>query len=341
MADGTGREKVTIRALLQSVKYGLTPEQLWRDYIKMIGEECQYRKYGHNSFIDFLRAMPDVVRFSTVRGQTVVVPVATAETRHIAKMVASQKCTAGSNLRPVRGKPPTDTKLVPLDLQAKLKRLMLPYPNGIALHLLPAAFAKRYGYNLIPEKFGYMSMEQFIVHGVQLDIVLDSTNRTQTVKLRDAPPTSLSVAGFRPTIGRGRSRGGGTRGGWGQQSKRLELHHTESAQGGAASQEEQLVRKFSMNLSLNDIDRSPIGPPKPLPQQQAEKTGHSPSTSPKAVPETFKGVLWRLLKQYPRGIPLPYFQEYYRVRAPSCSQHCFVQVTRLTRCASEWSSCDS
>lgn len=319
MADGAGREKVTIRALLQSVKYGLSPEQLWKDYIKMVGEECQYCKYGHNSFIEFLQSMPDVARFCSVRGQPVVVPVATAETKHIAKMVASQKCTVGSNVRTVRGKPSTDIKLVPLDLQAKVKRLLLSYPNGMALHHLPAAFAKRYGYNLIPEKFGYMSMEQFIGHGMRMDIRLDSAEHTQFVKLRDTPPASLSVAGFRPTVGRGRSHGGGAQGGWGQQSRRVGVHHHTVR--GATSQEEQLTNKFNMNLSLNDIDRSPIGPPKPLPQQPAEKGGHTVSTSPKPVPETFKGVLWRLLKQYPGGIPLPHFQECYRVRVTLLSSH--------------------
>ena len=339
MADGAEREKVTIRALLQSVKYGLSPEQLWKDYIRMIGEECQYRKYGHNSFIEFLQAMPDVVRFSVVRGQAVVVPVATAETKHIAKMVASQKCTAGSNVPAVRGKPPAHTKMIPLDLQAKVKRILLAHPNGIALHHLPSAFAKRYGYNLIPEKFGYMSMELFVGHGLQMDIQLDQ-DHTQIVRLRDTPPAALSVAGFRPTVGRGRSRGGGVQGGRGQQSRRAETHYAASVSVSAGSKEEQLANKFGMTLSLNDIDRSPIGPPKPLPQQQVENVGHSPSTSSKPVPESFKGVLWRLLKQYPGGIPLPHFQEYYRVRAQvvqcaglghKLSLTLFVQTVMLSR----------
>ena len=437
MADAAGKEKVTIRALLQSVKYGLSPEQLWKDYIKMIGEECPYEKYGHNSFVDFLKAMPDVARFSTVRGQTVVVPVATAETKHIAKMVANQKCTAGSNVRNIRGNPPADAaKTVPLDLQAKVKRLILPYPNGIPLHLLPTLFAKRYGYNIIPEKFGYMSTEEFVCCGLQMDITMDKTENIRVVQLQETPPTSLSLAGFRPTVGRGRPHRGGAQGGrggssqgswdrqpqggwdrqpqggwdrqpqggwdrqpqggwdrqpqrewdrqpqggwdrqpqggsgrqpqggwdrqpqggghrqpqggwdrqpqggghrqpqggWDRQSQEAEMFpKARPVQGSTASHEEQLVNKFNKKLSLNDIDRSPIGPPKPLPQQKNSKSGDPPATSPKPVPRTFKGVLWRMLKQYPRGIPLPNFQEYYRVsvRAVSCGQRCLVFLGRL------------
>ena len=92
------QEKKLIRALLQSVKFGLTQFQLWEDYSKLIGKECHYQKYGFSSFNELLTAIPDTVRFGTHKGQTVVVAVVTAETVGIAKMVASQRTARkGSN----------------------------------------------------------------------------------------------------------------------------------------------------------------------------------------------------------------------------------------------------
>ena len=62
--------------------------------------------------------------------------------------------------------------------------------------------------------------------------------------------------------------------------------------------------------SLNDIDHFPLKSPHLdiLKQEIDKEYNRQPS-----VPEAYKGVLWRLLKQYPEGVPIKCLKEYYRV----------------------------
>ena len=327
------REKKEIRALLQSVKYGLTTSQLWKDYIKMIGRECNYRKYGFYSFNEFLKAIPDTVRFTKYRGDIVVVPVVTTETKHISKMVARQKTQSGSNLiRPPTGRErKTDVKPVPLDLQGKLKRLMVSYPNGLPLSQFPEVFARKYGFNILPEKFGYTSMMDFISKGSEvLRIVPDKTRTTQLVKLAENP-ISLTLSGIRSPSS---VRHGGRR-----MSEHVVIHSESSFQWNPASAFGRSISVTSDNrdnpshvdgnlsslmgrhLSLNDIDHSPIKPTRPplgvakgrLNQLDSFEVEDKPK-----IPDSLKGILWRLLKQHPAGIPLKYLPQFYKVGSYVC-----------------------
>ena len=192
------KEKKRIQALLQSVKYGLTTQQLWKDYVQLVDKECPYQDYGFNSFVDFLRSMPDVCRFITHSGTTVLIPAyaVNAETMHISIMVFSgENLTTRSN-----SQRPSDTetyslkKAVPLDLQARLRRLIMGHPNGIPIAQFQMLFSKRYGFNLIPEKFGYATMEDFVENGLpMLKMEADKTGRIMMVKLVDLDDLSLDV----------------------------------------------------------------------------------------------------------------------------------------------------
>ena len=54
--------KKILRALLLSVKCGLTPNELCSEYFAMTGKVLQYKKYGYNSAIDMFKDMPDVMQ---------------------------------------------------------------------------------------------------------------------------------------------------------------------------------------------------------------------------------------------------------------------------------------
>jgi hypothetical protein len=317
------REKKQIRAILQSVKLGLNVGQLWKDYIKIIGTECDYRQYGFHSFQDFLAGIPDTVRFTKYKGDTIVVPVVTTETKHLSKMVAKQKTQGGSNVsrRPSASKDKYDIKPVPLDLQGKLKRLMIPYPSGLPVNLFAKVFAKKYGFNILPEKFGYASMTDFISKGSQvLQIVPDETGVTQLVKVVENP-TSFSISDLRPTVsarrkGRVASECTAIRSettfSWKPTFGRSISETTDRS---PHSREEKLSSSFGRQMSLNDIDTSPIVPAKPqLGRSKGSLADLDPieeDNKPK-VPESLKGILWRLLKQHPSGIPLQYLPHFYQ-----------------------------
>ena len=305
------KEKKTIRALLQSVKFGLTSQQLWKDYVNLVGRECPYQDYGFNSFVDFLRSMPDVCRFITHGGAMVLVPVANAETRHISKMVANQKFTTGSNYKRPNKREASIKKVVPLDLQARLKKLMMGHPNGIPIAQFQMLFSKRYGFNLIPEKFGYATLDDFVRNGLpMLKMEPDVTGKIMMVKIvEDLEDLSLDV--IRP-IRKPRSLMGTTPQATLQSNTKMASSWS-SQRKSSSSEVISLSHSLSTNLSLNDIDRSPIKPPTldVFKQEMDKKYNHKPG-----VPESFKGVLWRLLKQYPEGVPIKCLKEYYRV---SCS----------------------
>ena len=300
------REKKEIRALLQSVKYGLTTSQLWKDYIKMIGRECNYRKYGFCSFNEFLKAIPDTVRFT--EGNTVVLPV-TTETKHISKMVARQKTQSGSNLiRPPTGQErKTDVKPVPFHLQVKLKHLMVSqYPNGLPMSQFPEVFARKYGFNILPEKFGYTSMMDFISKGSEvLRIVPDETRTTQLVKLAENPISlTLSEIHSPSSVRHGQS-----------------ISVTSNNYDNLSHVNGTLSSSMERHLSLNDIDHYPIKltrPPLGVAKGRLNQLDSFEVEDKPKIPDSLKGILWRLLKQHPAGIPLKYLPQFYKVGSYIC-----------------------
>ena len=94
-----------LRAVLQSSKEGVLTHRISSEYKGITGENIPFQQFGHNTLESFLHAIPDVVRFGrNKQGEHSVFGVATAETEHISRMVASQRGKSNRKRgRPTKG----------------------------------------------------------------------------------------------------------------------------------------------------------------------------------------------------------------------------------------------
>jgi len=67
-------EQVTrhVRALLISAPNGLNLCEIQNDYLNIIGKPFPYRELGYKEPIDLLKAMPDVVQPTWIRGELIL-----------------------------------------------------------------------------------------------------------------------------------------------------------------------------------------------------------------------------------------------------------------------------
>uniref|UniRef100_A0A1X7TGF6 HTH OST-type domain-containing protein n=1 Tax=Amphimedon queenslandica TaxID=400682 RepID=A0A1X7TGF6_AMPQE len=120
MPLGTPREKdfetvkKTIRSLLLSAKNGLTPVQLTKDYMAMIGNPIPVQELGFPSLFELLKHMPDAVAMHKSRGGTLMLRgLASDSCIHVAQLVSRQKATKSYTAMKSGMRAPTSTKRVP------------------------------------------------------------------------------------------------------------------------------------------------------------------------------------------------------------------------------------
>lgn len=87
--------KKLIRSILIPQKNGYTIEQLSEDYFEMEGLGLPFQEFKYSSIIEFLKSMPDTVKFIGNK----CYPVSDSSTAHIERMVAEQR-DSGSGRRP-------------------------------------------------------------------------------------------------------------------------------------------------------------------------------------------------------------------------------------------------
>lgn len=155
--------KREVRSLLLSLKGGCTPKQLQDDYLKIIGEPLPYRQLGFSSFTAFLESVPDVVRISGPRQARVLYGQANESTKHIARMVQSQRCPSKGRGRPRPSETVTkQTPTVPIDFEVNLARLFLAFPDGVAVSNFVEAYGRRFGRYPEFSRWGYSSIEHLL-----------------------------------------------------------------------------------------------------------------------------------------------------------------------------------
>ncbi|KAB0377085.1 hypothetical protein FD755_011529 [Muntiacus reevesi] len=161
-----------IRSLLISTKDGLTPQQLEKEYLLMVGNHLPLRILGYRSTMELVLDMPDVVSVCPCGDGTVILKAIPDEsTKGIANLVAKQKnnhkvrnsvqkgrasvCSGPSSRRrvPYQGRVPP---ILPAVVKSELKDLLALSP--VLLSDFEKAFANRFGRSFQYVQYGFLSM---------------------------------------------------------------------------------------------------------------------------------------------------------------------------------------
>ncbi|CAO2637324.1 Tudor domain-containing protein 5 [Lemmus lemmus] len=156
-----------IRSLLISTKDGLTPQQLEKEYLLMVGNHLPLRILGYRSTMELVLDMPDVVSVCPCGDGTVILKAIPDEsTKGIASLVAKQRrshkvrnsiqkgrTSVCSGRVPYRGRVPP---ILPAFVKSELKDLLTFSP--VLLSDFEKAFAKRFGRPFQYMQYGFLSM---------------------------------------------------------------------------------------------------------------------------------------------------------------------------------------
>ncbi|KAF4018616.1 hypothetical protein G4228_010227 [Cervus hanglu yarkandensis] len=161
-----------IRSLLISTKDGLTPQQLEKEYLLMVGNHLPLGILGYRSAMELVLDMPDVVSVCPCGDGTVILKAIPDEsTKGIANLVAKQKsnhkvrnsvqkgrasvCSGPSSRRrvPYRGRV---SPILPAVVKSELKDLLALSP--VLLSDFEKAFANRFGRSFQYVQYGFLSM---------------------------------------------------------------------------------------------------------------------------------------------------------------------------------------
>ncbi|KAL1775108.1 tudor domain-containing protein 5 isoform X1 [Sigmodon hispidus] len=156
-----------IRSLLISTKDGLTPQQLEKEYLLMVGNHLPLRILGYRSTMELVLDMPDVVSVCSCGDGTVILKAIPDEsTKGIASLVAKQRrshkvrnsiqkgrASVCSGRVPYRGRVPP---ILPAVVKSELKDLLALSP--VLLSDFEKAFAKRFGRSFQYMQYGFLSM---------------------------------------------------------------------------------------------------------------------------------------------------------------------------------------
>uniref|UniRef100_A0A8C8XYI1 Tudor domain-containing protein 5 n=1 Tax=Panthera leo TaxID=9689 RepID=A0A8C8XYI1_PANLE len=186
-----------IRSLLISTKDGLTPQQLEKEYLLMVGSHLPLRVLGYRSTMELVLDMPDVVTVCPCGDGTVILKAIPDEsTKGIASLVAKQRsnhkvrnsmprgrasvCSGPSFRRrvPYRGRVPP---ILPAVVKSELKDLLALSP--VLLSDFEKAFSRRFGRSFQYVQYGFLSM--FEVLNAASDVIsVEQTRAGSLLMLR-------------------------------------------------------------------------------------------------------------------------------------------------------------
>ncbi|KAM7336105.1 hypothetical protein ACRRTK_004598 [Alexandromys fortis] len=185
-----------IRSLLISTKDGLTPQQLEKEYLLMVGNHLPLRILGYQSTMELVLDMPDVVCVCPCGDGTVILKAIPDEsTKGIASLVAKQRrshkvrnsiqkgrTSICSGRVPYRGRVPP---ILPAFVKSELKDLLAFSP--VLLSDFEKAFARRFGRSFQYMQYGFLSM--FEVLSAASDVIsVEQTRAGSLLTLKKSAP---------------------------------------------------------------------------------------------------------------------------------------------------------
>ncbi|XP_026643414.1 tudor domain-containing protein 5 isoform X2 [Microtus ochrogaster] len=185
-----------IRSLLISTKDGLTPQQLEKEYLLMVGNHLPLRILGYRSTMELVLDMPDVVCVCPCGDGTVILKAIPDEsTKGIASLVAKQRrshkvrnsiqkgrTSVCSGRVPYRGRVPP---ILPAFVKSELKDLLAFSP--VLLSDFEKAFARRFGRSFQYMQYGFLSM--FEVLSAASDVIsVEQTRAGSLLTLKKSAP---------------------------------------------------------------------------------------------------------------------------------------------------------
>ncbi|XP_028939610.1 tudor domain-containing protein 5, partial [Antrostomus carolinensis] len=186
--------KKEVRSLLMAAKEGLTPEQLEKEFMAMIGKPLPLRDLGFQSTLELVADMPEVVRVCPYeKGTFILKAIADETTKAIAQLVARQKRSTraqkgtawkagaaspkNSQSSPRRRRAP----VLPATVKAELQDLLSSSP--LLLMDFPKAFSRRFGRAFQYAQYGFFSMSE-VLRSVSDVIVVEQTRAGSLLTLK-------------------------------------------------------------------------------------------------------------------------------------------------------------
>uniref|UniRef100_A0A8C8RDM6 Tudor domain-containing protein 5 n=1 Tax=Pelusios castaneus TaxID=367368 RepID=A0A8C8RDM6_9SAUR len=183
-----------VRSLLMPIKEGLTPAQLEREYLCMIGKPLPLHILGYRCMMELVMDMPDVVSVYPCRdGSVILKAIADEATRGIANLVARQKTSSKvrSTMQranafsrcslPRRGRTPP---ILPAVVKSELKQLLGLSP--VLLSDFDKAFARRFGRTFQYMRYGFFSMMEVLSAASDI-IAIEQTRAGSLLILKNSP----------------------------------------------------------------------------------------------------------------------------------------------------------
>ncbi|XP_058516717.1 tudor domain-containing protein 5 isoform X3 [Ochotona princeps] len=186
-----------IRSLLISTKDGLTPQQLEKEYLLMVGSHLPLRALGYRCVMELVLDMPDVVSVCpSGDGLVILKAIPDESTKGIASLVARQRsshkvrstvqrarasvCPAPDSRRrvPFRGRVPP---ILPAVVKSELKDLLAFSP--VLLSDFEKAFVKRFGRTFQYMQYGFLSMFE-VLNAASDVIAVEQTRMGSLLMLR-------------------------------------------------------------------------------------------------------------------------------------------------------------
>lgn len=95
--------KQLLRSIIESAPYRIYTRDVEREFSKLMGYELPFRKLGYATCEEYLQSIPDTLSISPTASGPLVRSIAISETKHIGRLVMTQKNNPGRCRQPRKG----------------------------------------------------------------------------------------------------------------------------------------------------------------------------------------------------------------------------------------------